>query len=116
MKRIILLSIALVLTGCTHQQQVTYIPWRVKPIVGPDGGKNWAMVTCVESKENCFEAAGVACPYGYDIADDTNHTHNSTTEQGVGGHGILGGWYKGRVDNEEHFKQEWLVHCHVNPI
>jgi hypothetical protein len=95
--------------GCVEEQ--AYVPWRVRPVTGPDGTKSWAIVTCVESKANCYEAAAATCSTGYDVSDETDHSQTSQVHRSFVGGGESWAAGHSRTDSVEHFRQEWLIHC-----
>ena len=114
MKRLIIA--AMLLAGCVHNDhRDTYIPWTSHAIVGPDGTRAWAIITCEYDKGSCYEAAAATCKHGYDVADDTNHTTVSTHGNSQGHAGIFyGNVFSNSSSNTsitEHFREEWLIHC-----
>lgn len=100
-----LLVLVVSLFGCVTP---TRYAWRANPITGPDGTRNWAIVTCVDSKANCFEAASQTCHGGrYNIEDTTDHS--STSSMGHFSSWGTSAWGFARQDT--HLKLEMLVHC-----
>src|SRR6185437_15192043 len=57
-----LTSLALAAAGCSQS---------VTPVRGPDG-QEWVAVSCSHGEKNCWQAAGEACPLGYDKADEAH--------------------------------------------
>jgi len=111
------LGMILFLSGCATTSTSEWRPWRVHPLsAGPDGGKNWAVITCVQAVENCYEAASRACPGGYEVHTDMDHTTHSTDTRGAA---IFGSTFRNdhaHSDDQEHFRQEWLISCNSTRV
>ena len=93
----------------------TYIPWQTHRITGPDGSKGWSVVTCDYYKGNCYDGASHACPNGYEVTDNTNHSstdsHSNSEGIGIGGNSWIHNRENADTTTSTHFQAEWLVHC-----
>ncbi|HEX3343280.1 MAG TPA: hypothetical protein VHS09_01855 [Polyangiaceae bacterium] len=78
-----LMAVVLLLAACAHSTST--------PVNGPDGAPGWYAITCRNDQSACLEAAGKACPSGYQIA----HTADRTTEEPNAAANAFGGFSAG---------------------
>jgi hypothetical protein len=76
------------------------------PIRGPDGRKDWLLVSCHGSHGGCLEEAGERCPHGYDTASDQAWQSGSVSYVNRSTSTVITGNAR---------RGEMLIHCRQGP-
>lgn len=103
MLRSVFFALAVTAVGACEADAPSY-QWRVVTL--PDGTQG-AAVTCPHDMGICYERAGRACNYGYDVLDRDGHAAVVSEGRAFGN----GTTYAARYDSQYIYRGTLLIRC-----